>query len=341
MLYRSIPGTRLRASEIGFGCGGNAGLMVRSTSAEQARVVARALELGINYFDTAPDYGDGAAEIALGRALRAAGAVHGAAGGPIITTKVEVRRQDLNDIAGHVVRSAEQSLRRLGLQQLDVLQIHNGPVSAPPAMENGDYHTLWLEHFLGPRGAMEGLRRLLDRGLVAHVGFVCRGDDGAEVRRLLETGLFRLINVAYNLLNQSAGGAVPAPGEQDRADVLGAAQRRNAGAAVFSPLAGGFLAGDAVQHALARTRDLASGAGRRKHEQASRFEAFARACGGSIAQAAYRFVLGHRGTTTALGGFSSLEQMEEIVAVTRMPPLEPEVLALAMAPPRQDAEVSP
>jgi len=333
MRYRPIPGTSLQASEIGFGCGGNAGLMVRSTPLEQARVVARALELGINYFDTAPDYGDGAAELALGRALRAAGATAGAADGPIITTKVEVRRRDLDDVAGHVVRSAEESLRRLGLLQLDILQIHNGPVSTPPPMESGDYHTLWLNHFLGPRGAMEGLRRLLDRGLVAHAGFVCRGDDGAEVRCLLGTGLFRVINVAYNLLDQSAAGAVPAPGEPDRADVLGAAQRLGCGAAVFSPLAGGFLAGNAAPHALARPRDLAAAAGRRKHEQASRFEAFARACGGSMAQAAFRFVLAHRAATTVLGGFSSLEQMEEIAAVAHMPPLEPEVLALAVAPP--------
>ncbi|HXZ21376.1 MAG TPA: aldo/keto reductase [Pseudolabrys sp.] len=57
----------LRLSEIGFGCGGNAGLMVRGSHDEQQRVIERALELGIDHFDTAPDYGDGAAERNLGR----------------------------------------------------------------------------------------------------------------------------------------------------------------------------------------------------------------------------------------------------------------------------------
>ena len=56
MHYRRIAKTTLNLSEIGFGCGGNAGLMVRGNRAEQQRVVARAVELGINYFDTAPDY---------------------------------------------------------------------------------------------------------------------------------------------------------------------------------------------------------------------------------------------------------------------------------------------
>jgi len=54
--YRRIAKTTLNLSEIGFGCGGNAGLMVRGNHTEQQRVVARAVELGINYFDTAPDY---------------------------------------------------------------------------------------------------------------------------------------------------------------------------------------------------------------------------------------------------------------------------------------------
>ena len=67
MQYRRVPETTLNLSEIGFGCGGNAGLMVRGDHDEQHRAVARALELGINYFDTAPDYGDGVAEDNLGR----------------------------------------------------------------------------------------------------------------------------------------------------------------------------------------------------------------------------------------------------------------------------------
>ena len=70
MEYRQVGNTELRVSEIGFGCGGNAGLMVRGSPEEQRRVVTRAIELGINYFDNAPDYGNGIAEENLGRILK-------------------------------------------------------------------------------------------------------------------------------------------------------------------------------------------------------------------------------------------------------------------------------
>jgi len=50
-------------------------------------------------------------------------------------------------------------------------------------MDGDDYHELWIEHFLGPGGAAEGLRRLLEAGAIRYAGFICRGDDGAAVRR--------------------------------------------------------------------------------------------------------------------------------------------------------------
>jgi L-galactose dehydrogenase/L-glyceraldehyde 3-phosphate reductase len=59
MEYRPLGRTGLQVSALGFGCGNVGGLMVRGTPAERERAVARALELVINYLDTAPSYGDG------------------------------------------------------------------------------------------------------------------------------------------------------------------------------------------------------------------------------------------------------------------------------------------
>jgi aryl-alcohol dehydrogenase-like predicted oxidoreductase len=87
MQYRRIGATDLSISEIGFGCGGNAGLMVRGELPEQIRVIERALALGITYFDNAPDYGNGRAEENLGRALKELGAR------PVINSKVESARR--------------------------------------------------------------------------------------------------------------------------------------------------------------------------------------------------------------------------------------------------------
>src|SRR5512144_1024522 len=72
MERRKLGRTGLQLSALGFGCGNVGGLMVRGTPADQERAIARATELGINYFDTAPIYGDTLSEQNLGRALRAA-----------------------------------------------------------------------------------------------------------------------------------------------------------------------------------------------------------------------------------------------------------------------------
>ncbi len=311
MLTRRIPGTELALSEIGFGCGGNAGLMVRGTAAQQVEIVARALDLGVNYFDTAPDYGNGVAEVALGRALKTLKRR------ALVTTKVEIRAANLGDIASHVVRSAEESLRRLGLDAIDFIQVHNGPSLEPPPQAATSYERLWLEDFLRPGGALEGLRRLQRDGKARYLGFCCRGNDRVAVETLLSTGLFKLLNTPYTLLNPTAGmlgppGFVVAP---DYGDVIGAARARGAGIAVYSPLAGGALTLERLRgmplHPLARP-DLATPLVGRDNARA---RAVANAFDGEdgLTRLAYRFVLSHPGVTSVVGGFSDIRQLEEVV----------------------------
>lgn len=321
-----MGGTDLALSAIAFGCGGNAGLMVRGDAATQTRIIARALELGINYFDNSPDYGNCIAEENLGRALKELRAR------PLLNSKVEIRAEDLDDIAGHVVRSTEASLKRLGVDYLDVLQIHDGPVDPAPAMEGKFYAQLWIEHFLRPGGAIEGLQKLLRDGKARYVGFICRGNDGAFVRRLLDTGVFHLINAPYTLINPTAGYVKPAGlVAKDYGDVLDAACDVGVGGSIYSPLAGGFLTDDAVRgherHPLARKPpDATNDSTQRNLTAASKLHFLARENGITLAQAAYRFILMHRGVTTALGGFSSMEQLEEIAAVPDMPPFSADMM---------------
>src|SRR5580704_4714254 len=156
--YRNVGTSALVVSEIAFGCGGNAGLMVRGRHEEQLPVIARALELGVTYFDNAPDYGDGIAESNLGRALKTLGVR------PVLNTKVEIRAENLDDVAGHVVRSAEASLQRLGVDCVDMLQIHNGPSRGDPKLEGRAYTQLGLDHFMAPGGALDGIARLTRDG---------------------------------------------------------------------------------------------------------------------------------------------------------------------------------
>jgi aryl-alcohol dehydrogenase-like predicted oxidoreductase len=304
----------LSLSEIGFGCGGNAGLMVRGSAKEQIEIVAQALDLGVNYFDNAPDYGDGAAETNLGQALKTLKAR------PIVTSKVEIRAPDLGDIAGHIVRSVEASLQRLGLDDLDVLQIHNGPTRSRPDQSPNSYVGLWLEDFLRPNGALEGLRRVRTDGKVRRLGFVCRGNDREGVQALLDTELFDLINVPYTLLNPTAGLDKP-PGfssPRDYGNVIGLAHGRGVGTAIFSPLAGGALTDQSLggldPHRLARERP-ATPARAQDRERAARLKAVI-GRDESLAATAYRFILANPGVTTVIGGFSDAAQVLELTAVS-------------------------
>lgn len=327
MEYRQVGNTELRVSEIGFGCGGNAGLMVRGSPAEQRHVVARAVELGINYFDNAPDYGNGLAEENLGRVLKELQLR------PVLTSKVEVRHMDLGDIAGHVVRSTEESLKRLGVDALDILQIHNGPAPSPPPLHGRAYTQLWIDDYLRPGGALDGLQRVLRDGKARYVGFICRGNDADQVRQLLDTNVFRMINVPYTLLNPTAGMAKPEGLEVDRdfGGVIHDAYAHGVGTAIYSPLAGGFLTDPIVaggaRHPLAGPRNSASEAYQRTLEMARALSFLRREGTHTLAQAAIRFILMHTGVTVVLGGFSALSHMEEIVPVSGAGPLAPELMA--------------
>jgi aryl-alcohol dehydrogenase-like predicted oxidoreductase len=318
MEYRRVGATELSVSEIGFGCGGNAGLMVRGNFDEQLTVVERALELGVTYFDTAPDYGAGVAEENLGKVLKRLQA-H-----PVLNSKVEIRARDLDDVAGHMVRSTEDTLRRLQVQHLDVLQIHNGPISGAAPLQGEYYATLGIDHFMGPHGVLEGLHRLLQAGKIRYAGFICRGNDIGPVRQLLDTGLFSMINVCYTMLNPTPGMVCP-PGlgvDKDGGAVLNFARDARCGAAIYSALARGFLTDDSVEglarHRLARGTEAYGKRAAGLQKQAAQVQFVARELGISLAQAAFRFVLGHTGVTTVLGGFSSLAQLEELTAVSGM-----------------------
>lgn len=327
MKTRRIGMTDLVVSQIGFGCGGNAGLMVRGTASEQDRVVARALECGITYFDNAPDYGDGLGEENLGRALQAL-AVR-----PVINTKVEIRAENLGDIAGHVVRSVESSLKRLRVDAVDIVQIHNGPRATRPDLTGRDYKTLWLDDYRRPGGAIDGVRRLLESGKTRYAGFVVRGGDTTEAAQLLNTGLFHLVNVPFTLLNPTPGYAKPGglAVDKDYGNVIGLARAAGAGAAIFSPLAGGILT-DAVingrgTHALARPKDIEALEAQGRLALARRFQALAAAQGMSLVQLSYGFVLGHPGVSTVIGGFSAADQVDDtIAAAADLEALPPHVL---------------
>ena len=200
MDYRTLGKTGLRVSALGFGCGNVGGLMIRGAPAERERAVARGLELGINYFDTAPSYGDGLSERHLGQALRALRAT------PYVGTKFRLEPAEWRDAAGAIPRALEGSLERLGMERVDLFQLHNpigGLIGATPS----------ADQVLNE--VVPALERLREQGKLRFYGITALGDTAA-LHRVVGAGRLDTAQVCYNLLDPSAGdggaGRVPGPG---------------------------------------------------------------------------------------------------------------------------------
>src|SRR5882724_5719444 len=106
MERRTLGRTGLDVSLLGFGCGAVGGLIVRGNPTDQERAVARAIELGINYFDTAAMYGNGESERNLGRVLK------NLKPDIYIGTKVRIPAGDPGRIGAAVTASLDASLGR-------------------------------------------------------------------------------------------------------------------------------------------------------------------------------------------------------------------------------------
>jgi aryl-alcohol dehydrogenase-like predicted oxidoreductase len=327
MQYRQVANTDLRLPEIGFGTGDNAGLLVLADAEHRREAVRRALELGINYFDTSPDYGKGRSEVHLGDALRELGET------AIITTKVEIMPEHLGMIAEHVEESVLASLFRLGLQSVDVVEIHN-----PPAAQHQTSIRRWtpvtVADMLGPGGALEALKRLRDQGKIRYFGFACEPAEPDAVKELLDTREFHLINVWFNLLNPTAGVRAPEglSVSRDYAQIIDYANERGVGVAVIRPLAAGALTRQAQgiegRHPLASSFHMSTSMNAYLDQvrKASAFNFLVRE-DRSLSQAAYRFLLQHPGVTTVISGPSDLAQLEEVAAWSDCPELTDAELA--------------
>jgi aryl-alcohol dehydrogenase-like predicted oxidoreductase len=310
MEYRTLGRTGLRVSALGFGCGNVGGLMIRGSAAERQRAAGRALELGINYFDTAPAYGDGLSERHLGETLRALGAT------PLVGTKFRVPVSERGDIAGAVTRSLEGSLGRLGMERVDLLQLHD-PIA--PAHPRG------LDAREVVEQVMPALDRLRQQGKIGFAGITALGETEA-VHAAVDSGAMHAAQVCYNLLNPSAGLALPAGHPaQDFGRLLDRARSRRVGVIVIRVLAAGALSGQETRHPMAVPAvdpiasgpDYASDVARARALQPLVTEGHA----GSLVEAALRFAIGHDAVSTVLLGYSSLEHLELAAASVAKGPL--------------------
>ncbi len=237
MQYHPLASTGLKISALAVGAGPVSQLFVGEDRATLRQVVARAIELGVNWFDTAATYGDGQSERNLGRALaelRAAGHVH-------VATKVRIMHERLVDAADAVRESFVASLKRLRLERVTLLQIHN----AITARAGSQPTSITPAHVLAPGGILTALDRLRAAGLVEHFGLTGIGDR-SSLLEVIESGQFATIQIPYNVLEANA---LRSPGTEneeaplDDARLVDDCGRRGVAVLAIRVLAGGALAG--------------------------------------------------------------------------------------------------
>jgi aryl-alcohol dehydrogenase-like predicted oxidoreductase len=185
--------------------------------------VHRALERGVNWIDTAAAYGFGRSEEVVGRAL------DGVTGRPYVFTKCSLvegpDRSVVHDLSrDSVLREAEASLKRLGIDAIDLYQIH-WPIPEPQ-IEQG-----WA-----------ALAELKEQGLVRHIGV--SNFDVDQLRRIQRIAPVETLQPPYSLVARQVEG-----------EVLPFAERAGVGVIVYSPMGSGLLTGRMTRERLAAMPD--------------------------------------------------------------------------------------
>jgi aryl-alcohol dehydrogenase-like predicted oxidoreductase len=311
MERRTLGRTGLQVSVLGFGCGAVGGLMIKGNAADQERAVARALELGINYFDTAAMYGNGESERNLGRVLKSLRPEL------YLGTKVRIPASERRNIASAVTASLEASLKRLQLDHVDLFQLHNH------ILVDGHDSDLTPDIVLGE--VVPAFERLRQQGKTRFFGITAVG-DAAALHRVADARAFDTAQVSYNMLNPSAGTSVaqgyPA---HDFGNLLAHTKAADMGVIAIRVLAAGALSGTEARHPHGSPEVAPIGSGRDYRvdvERARRLEPLVReGHADSLVEAAIRYVIAHPAVSTALVGYSTMEQLEYAATAANKGPL--------------------
>jgi aryl-alcohol dehydrogenase-like predicted oxidoreductase len=318
MEYRAFGRTGLSVSILGFGCGNVGGLMVRGEPAEQERTIARALEAGVNYFDTAVQYGNGKSEENLGRVLKTLKPKDA-----IVGTKVRLLPADYGRIAAAVRQSLEGSLARLGMQHVDILHLHN------PITSGGGGEALSAQQVLDE--VVPAFDKLRQEGKLRFLGLTAVGDT-ASLLQVIDSGAFASAQVVYNMLNDSAARPMPTGyPAQDYGRMFEHTHAKGVGVVGIRIVAGGALSGSAERHPIASPAPPPIGSANTYDadlERARRLLPLVKdGHAATMAEAAVRFAIAHPAMGTILVGMATRDQFEQALAAVLKGPLPATALA--------------
>jgi len=296
MQYTTLGSTGLPVSRLAFGAmtftAGNKDMQAIYKVGAQAAatLVGRALEAGVNFFDTADGYAGGESEALLGQALKAR------RGEVVIATKVGFRTGKPLTQAGlsrrHILWSIEQSLSRLGTDWVDLYIVHREDPYTP------------LEETLA------ALDAVVRSGKVRYLGFsnwsAWKVAAALEIQKANGLAPFTHGQMHYSLL-----------GRDVERDVIPMMRRYGLGLTVWSPLSSGFLSGKYTRENLADPGNRYSGFDLLPFDKehgfrlVERLRVIAASHEASVAQVALAWLLSRQAVTSLILGASKLQQLED------------------------------
>jgi aryl-alcohol dehydrogenase-like predicted oxidoreductase len=292
MNLRPLGKTGLEVSEIGFGAWGIGQTMwIGAQDEESLRALERAIELGVNFIDTALAYGDGHSEKLVGRTVR------GRPETVYVATKIPPRNMrwpasgdDRAEDAfpgEHIRRCTETSLRNLGLDTIDVQQFH-----------------VWHDNWLEQGDWLETIQALKQEGKIRLFGVSINDHEPETALKLVRSGNVDTVQVIYNIFDQSP---------ED--ELFPAVEQHGVGVIARVPFDEGGLTGSIRPDSEFPEGDFRASyfRGDRKQQVADRVRAIADDLGigpAAIAETALRYVLSSDAVSTVIPGMRSIRNVE-------------------------------
>lgn len=293
MKTRKLGWTDLELTTVGFGAwaiGGNGWRFSwgPQDDDESVRAIRHAIDVGVNWIDTAAVYGFGHSEEIVGRALREMGSR------PIVATKCSRLRNDRGEIVGvlkrdSIKREAEQSLRRLGIDVIDLYQIH------------------WPQPDAEIEEAWETMAELMEEGKIRYAGV--SNFSVSQMERLQSMHPIASLQPPYSMLRREI-----------EEEILGYCARNSIGVVVYSPMQKGILTG---KYTPKKVAELPPDDHRRNdphfmdpelsltHDMLERIRPIAERHGRTLAQLAIAWVLRRPELTAAIVGTRKPSQIED------------------------------
>jgi len=292
MKYSNTDDLDITLSRLGFGCwqlGGHG--WGRLSETEMVRTAHRAIDRGINLFDTAPIYGLGHSEELLGRILSTKRKeIVLATKVGLVWEKSEIFQKFTDTSPANINREIDASLKRLNTDYIDIYQIH------------------WHDPSIPIAEPMYALEKLKLAGKIRHIG--CCNFSLSLLKEALQHGRIATVQVPYNLVDKEI---------ED--DLLVFCRQNGLAIIAYRPLARGLLSGKYNESTKFGNDDTRSqeryfqGEEFRKNLQVvERIKAIADRINRTPAQVAIRWALENPYVTTALFGVKTVAQLEENLA---------------------------